>query len=48
VEVFRTVIRRGVAVDESSYARQPLFEYAPRSAPARDYEQLLREVRENG
>lgn len=47
LEVFRTVIRRGVAVDESSYARQPLFEYAPRSAPARDYEQLLREVRGN-
>lgn len=46
VEVFRTVIRRGVAVDESSYARQPLFEYAPRSAPARDYEALWEEVRE--
>lgn len=48
VAVFRTAIRRRVAVDESSYARQPLFEYAPRSAPARDYEALLREVRENG
>lgn len=48
VEVFRTVIRRGVAVDESSYARQPLYEYAPRSAPARDYEALLKEVRDDG
>ena len=43
-EVFRTVIRSGVAVGESSYARQALFEYAPSSRPAQDYEALLREI----
>ena len=42
--VFRTVIRAGVAVGESSYARQPLFEYAPKSKPAQDYEALVREI----
>lgn len=44
LNVFRTVIRGGVAVGESSYARQPLYEYAPKSKPAQDYEALLREV----
>ena len=48
-EVFRTVIRAGVAVGESSYARQPLYEYAPKSKPAQDYEALLGEILgENG
>ena len=46
LEVCRTVIRSGVAVGESSYARQPLYQYAPRSGVARDYEALLREVLE--
>lgn len=45
LEVCRTVIRAGVAVGESSYARQPLYEYAPRSKPARDYEALAAEIR---
>lgn len=43
-DVFETVIHSGVAVGESSWARTPLYEYAPKSAPARDYEALLREV----
>lgn len=43
-EVFQTVIRAGVAVGESSYTRQALYEYAPKSKPAQDYEALLREV----
>lgn len=47
LEVFRTAIRAGVAVKESSYARQPLFEYAPQSRPAQDYEALLLEVLED-
>lgn len=47
-EIFRTVIRAGVAVGESSYSRQPLFEYAPRSNAAQDYEALLREILEDG
>lgn len=48
VEVFKTVIRRGIAVDEATYARQPLFEYKPKSAPARDYEAFLVEVLADG
>ena len=43
-EVFRTVIRAGVVVGESSYARQPLYEYAPKSRVALDYEALLGEI----
>ena len=42
--VYDTVIHAGVAVGESSYARLPLYEYAPKSAPAKDYERLLLEV----
>lgn len=48
LEVFKTVIRRGTAVDEASYARAPLFEYAPKSAPAQDYEAWFREVLADG
>lgn len=47
-ETFETSIRAGVAVGESSYARQPLYEYAPRSNPAQDYEKLVKEVLGNG
>lgn len=47
-EVFQTVIRTGVAVGESSYAKQPLYEYAPRSNAAQDYEALAKEVLGNG
>ena len=47
-EIFASTIRAGVAVGESSYARQPLYEYAPKSNPARDYEALAREVLGNG
>ena len=47
-EIFGATIRAGVAVGESSYARQPLYEYAPRSNPAQDYEALAREVLGNG
>lgn len=44
LEVFKTVIHSSVCVGESSYARLPLYEYAPRSRAAQDYEELLREV----
>ena len=47
-EIFGATIRAGVAVGESSYARQPLYEYAPKSNPAQDYEALVKEVLENG
>lgn len=44
--VFRTVIRACVAVGESTYAKQPLREYAPRCTAAKDYEFFAREFRE--
>ena len=44
LEVFDTVIRASVCVGESSYARLPLYEYAPRSNAAQDYEALAREI----
>ena len=46
LEVFGTVIHSSVCVNESSYARLPLYEYAPRSRTAQDYEALAREVLE--
>jgi cellulose biosynthesis protein BcsQ len=42
--LFKTVIHNSVCVGESSYARLPLYAYAPRSRAALDYEELLREV----
>lgn len=44
--VCKSVIRSSVAVGESTYARQPLREYAPRSTAARDYAAFVREYRE--
>ena len=44
LEVFDTVIRASVTVGESSYARLPLYEYAPKSRTAQDYEALAKEV----
>ena len=41
--VFRTEIRACVKVGESTYARQPLCDYAPRSTAAADYRALTRE-----
>lgn len=46
--VCRTVIHTSVCVGESSYARLPLYEYAPRCRAAQDYEALAREVRDDG
>lgn len=50
--VYQTVIRNTVAVGESTYARKPLREYAPRTATAKDYEaftrEFIEEVRRNG
>lgn len=48
LDVFRTVIRSSVCVGESSYTRVPLYEYAPRSGAAQDYEALYREVLADG
>ena len=44
LDVFKTVIHNSAVVGESTYARLPLYEYAPKSRPARDYEKLMREV----
>lgn len=48
LDVFDTVIRSSVCVGESSYTRVPLYEYAPRSGAAQDYEALYREVLADG
>jgi cellulose biosynthesis protein BcsQ len=48
LDVFDTVIRSSVCVGESSYTRVPLYEYAPRSGAAQDYEALYREVLGDG
>lgn len=48
LDVFETVIHSSVCVGESSYARLPLYEYAPRSRAAQDYEALAKEVLSNG
>ena len=44
VPVFRTQIREGVAVREAQTQRQSIFDYAPKSKPARDYAALLDEL----
>lgn len=50
--IFRSVIRRTVKVDESTYKRKPLQKCARNSTAAEDYrsfvEELLQEVKANG
>lgn len=51
--VFNTVIRRTEKVPESTFLRQPVNDYSPRSAAAQDYrawvwEYLREEVRDDG
>lgn len=48
LDVCETIIHNSVCVGESSYARLPLYEYAPRSRAAQDYEQLAKEVLGDG
>ena len=48
LDVFATVIRSSVCCGESSYTRVPLYEYAPRSGAAQDYEALYKEVLADG
>ena len=43
VPVFRTVIRRTDKVPESTFDRQPIVQYSPRSAAAKDYLAWARE-----
>ena len=44
IPVLKTTIRDGVAVREAQTLRKSLFEYAPKSKPARDYLDLLDEI----
>ena len=44
IPVYNTTIREAVAVREAQTYRQSIFEYAPRSKPAKDYLQLLEEM----
>lgn len=44
IPVLKTTIREGVAVKEAQTMRSSLFEYAPKSKPAKDYLQLLDEL----
>ena len=44
--VFKTVIRRTVKVDESTFVGQPLINYAPKSMAAKDYLNFVKEYLE--
>lgn len=48
LDVCETVIHDSVCCGESSYTRVPLYEYAPGSRAAQDYEQLAKEVLGDG
>ena len=44
--LFKTGIRKGSAVPESTIAAVPVVRYAKRSNPAADYGQLWKEIKE--
>lgn len=44
IPTYKTVIREGVAVREAQTQRESIFDYAPRSNPAKDYKQLIKEI----
>lgn len=44
IPVYKTSIREGVAIREAQTARQSIFDYAPKSKPAKDYMQFLKEL----
>lgn len=44
IPVYKTTIREGVAVREAQTQRESIFNYAPRSNPAKDYRQLIKEI----
>ena len=44
IPVYKTTIREGVAVREAQTQRESIFTYAPRSNPAKDYKQLIKEI----
>lgn len=44
IPTYKTTIREGVAIREAQTQRQSIFDYAPRSNPAKDYRQLIKEI----
>ena len=44
IPVYNTTIREGVAIREAQTQRMSIFDYAPRSNPAKDYMQLIEEI----
>ena len=42
-KVYQTTIREGVAINEAQYLQQSIFQYAPRSKVAADYEAFVNE-----
>lgn len=48
VPVFSTVIRRTDKVPESTFDRQPIMAYSPRSAASQDYQRWVREYLKEG
>lgn len=45
IPVFDTTIREGIAIREAQTQRESIFDYAPRSNPAKDYMQLIKELK---
>ena len=48
IPLLKTYIRDGVALKEAQTVKQNLFDYAPRSNPARDYLALCKEIKIGG
>jgi chromosome partitioning protein len=44
IPTYKTAIREGVAVREAQTQRESIFDYSPRSNPAKDYMQLIKEI----
>ena len=44
IPVYKTTIREGVAVREAQTQRMSIFDYAPKSKPAKDYMQLMTDI----
>ena len=44
IPVYKTTIREGVAVKEAQMLRKSIFDYAPKSNPAKDYKAFIEEL----
>ncbi len=45
IPVYETTIREGVAIREAQTMRESIFDYAPKSNPAKDYMNLIKELK---